>query len=66
MDAGRAGISLQDHIDAVVKVMDGLPGKAALVGHSGDGAIIHGAGDARPDKVERAINVDSGRRVKAA
>ncbi|HKU01724.1 MAG TPA: alpha/beta hydrolase, partial [Arthrobacter sp.] len=58
--ASRAGISLQDHIDAVVEVLDGLPGKAVLVGHSGGGAIIHGAVDARPDKVERAIYVDSG------
>ncbi|MFB0839410.1 alpha/beta hydrolase [Arthrobacter sp. FW306-05-C] len=59
-DASRAGINLQDHIDAVVEVMDGLPGKVVLVGHSGGGAIIHGAVDARPDKVERAIYVDSG------
>ncbi|MDQ0771240.1 pimeloyl-ACP methyl ester carboxylesterase [Pseudarthrobacter defluvii] len=59
-DASRAGINLQDHIDAVVEVLDGLPGKVVLVGHSGGGAIIHGAVDARPDKVERAIYVDSG------
>ncbi|NUT72464.1 alpha/beta fold hydrolase [Pseudarthrobacter sp. C4D7] len=59
-DAHRAGIDLQDHIDAVVDVLDTLPGKAVLVGHSGGGAIIHGAVDARPDKVERAIYVDSG------
>ena len=31
-----------------------------LVGHSGGGAIIHGAVDARPDRVVRAIYVDSG------
>ncbi|MEW1807904.1 alpha/beta hydrolase [Pseudarthrobacter sp. NPDC080039] len=60
MDASRAGINLQDHIDAVVQVLDGLPGKVVLVGHSGGGAIIHGAVDARPGKVERAIYVDSG------
>ena len=60
VDATRSGINLQDHIDAVVEVMDGLPGKMVLVGHSGGGAIIHGAVDARPQKVERAIYVDSG------
>ncbi|MBT2564898.1 alpha/beta hydrolase [Arthrobacter sp. ISL-85] len=60
VDAGRADINLQDHIDAVVAVLDGMPGKVVLVGHSGGGAIIHGAVDARPDKVERAIYVDSG------
>lgn len=60
VEASRAGISLQDHIDAVVEILDRLPGKVALVGHSGGGAIIHGAVDTRPDKVERAIYVDSG------
>jgi pimeloyl-ACP methyl ester carboxylesterase len=60
VDAARAGINLQDHIDAVVEVLDGLPGKVVLVGHSGGGAIIHGAVDARPDKVARAVYVDSG------
>src|SRR6476660_1518004 len=60
VDAGRAGITLQDHIHTVVEVLDGLPGKVVLVGHSGGGAIIHGVVDARPDKVERAIYVDSG------
>lgn len=59
-DADRAGISLQDHIDAVVAVLDAMPGKAVLVGHSGGGAIIHGVADARPDRVQRAIYVDSG------
>jgi len=60
VDASRSGINLQDYIDAVVQVLDGLPGKVVLVGHSGGGAIIHGAVDARPQKVERAIYVDSG------
>ncbi|KIC65904.1 alpha/beta fold hydrolase [Pseudarthrobacter phenanthrenivorans] len=59
-DANRAGITLQDHIDAVVEAIDNAPGKVVLVGHSGGGAIIHGAVDARPGKVERAIYVDSG------
>lgn len=60
VDADRAGISLQDHIDFVVAAIDALEGKVVLVGHSGGGAIIHGALDARPDRVERAIYVDSG------
>jgi pimeloyl-ACP methyl ester carboxylesterase len=59
-DADRAGISLQDHIDFVVAAIDALEGKVVLVGHSGGGAIIHGALDARPERVERAIYVDSG------
>lgn len=63
LDAPRAGIGLRDHIDAVVRVVDALDpaeGPVVLVGHSGGGAIIHGAVDARPDRVARAIYVDSG------
>ena len=59
-DAPRAGIGLRTHIDAVVDKLDSLGGKAVLVGHSGGGAIIHGVADARPDRVERNIFVDSG------
>jgi pimeloyl-ACP methyl ester carboxylesterase len=59
-DASRAGIGLRTHIDAVVDTLDSLGGKAVLVGHSGGGAIIHGVADARPDRVERNIFVDSG------
>jgi pimeloyl-ACP methyl ester carboxylesterase len=61
--ASRAGIGLRDHIDAVVKVVDELDatdGRVVLVGHSGGGAIIHGVVDARPDRIARAIYVDSG------
>ena len=60
VDTSRTGITLQDHVDAVVEVVDGLPGGVVLVGHSGGGAIIHGVVDARPEKVKRAIYVDSG------
>jgi pimeloyl-ACP methyl ester carboxylesterase len=58
--ARRSGIGLRDHIDAVVAAVDALDGKVVLVGHSGGGAIIHGVVDSRPDKVARAIYVDSG------
>ncbi|MCO4275162.1 alpha/beta hydrolase [Pseudarthrobacter sp. HLT3-5] len=60
MDAPRGGITLKDHIAAVVNVLDGLDGKVVLVGHSGGGAVIHGVADARPDRVARNIYVDSG------
>jgi len=59
-DAPRAGIGLREHIDAVVAAVDGVDQPVVLVGHSGGGAIIHGAVDARPDRVLRAIYVDSG------
>ena len=59
-DAPRAGIGLRTHIDAVVAAIDAFDARVVLVGHSGGGAIIHGAVDARPDRVARAIYVDSG------
>jgi pimeloyl-ACP methyl ester carboxylesterase len=59
-DSPRAGIGLREHIDAVTAVVDGLDdGPVVLVGHSGGGAIIHGVVDARPDRVARAVYVDS-------
>ncbi|WP_426939025.1 alpha/beta fold hydrolase [Pseudarthrobacter sp. S3] len=60
VDTPRAGISLQDHIAAVVNFVDGLEGQVVLVGHSGGGAIIHAVADARPGRVARNIYVDSG------
>ncbi|WP_157155535.1 alpha/beta fold hydrolase [Diaminobutyricimonas sp. LJ205] len=59
-DAPRAHIGLRDHVDAVVAAIDALEGPVVLVGHSGGGAIIYAASDARPDRVARAIYVDSG------
>lgn len=58
--ASRTGIGLRTHIDAVVEVVDSLEGLVVLVGHSGGGAIIYGVTDARPDRISRAIYVDSG------
>ncbi len=62
-DADRSGITLRDHIDAVVEVIDSLDpadGKVVLVAHSGGGAVAHAAVDARPDRVARVVYVDSG------
>jgi pimeloyl-ACP methyl ester carboxylesterase len=59
-DADRSKITLRDHVDAVVDLIDSLAeGKVVLVGHSGGGAIAHGAVDARPDRVARVVYVDS-------
>jgi pimeloyl-ACP methyl ester carboxylesterase len=62
-DADRSQITLRDHIDAVVQVIDSLDpaqGKVVLVGHSGGGAVAHAAVDARPGRVDRVVYVDSG------
>ena len=61
-DADRSEITLRDHVDAVVKVIDSFDpakGKVVLVGHSGGGAIAHAAVDARPDRVARVVYVAS-------
>ena len=62
-DADRSGITLRDHVDAVVEIIDSFDpaaGKVVLVGPSGGGAIAHAATDARPDRVARVVYVDSG------
>jgi pimeloyl-ACP methyl ester carboxylesterase len=58
-DADRSGITLRDHVGAVIAAIDALDGPVVLAGHSGGGAIAHGAADARPDRVARVIYVDS-------
>lgn len=60
VDANRTGISLRDHVDAVVAVVDSLASGVVLVGHSGGGAIAHAVADARPDAIARIVYVDSG------
>jgi pimeloyl-ACP methyl ester carboxylesterase len=61
-DADRSRITLRDHVDAVVRVIDSLgpDAEVVLVGHSGGGAVAHAAVDARPDRVARVVYVDSG------
>ena len=61
-DADRSKITLRDHVDAVVEVIDSLDwagGQVVFVGHSGGGAIAHAAVDARPERVARVVYVDS-------
>jgi pimeloyl-ACP methyl ester carboxylesterase len=60
VNADRSGIGLRDHVDAVIAAVRELSGPVVLVGHSGGGAIIHGVVDAVPDRITRAIYVDSG------
>lgn len=59
-DASRSGIGLRTHVEAVTAAVDKLDEGVVLVGHSGGGAIIHAVVDARPERVARAIYVDSG------
>ncbi len=58
--ADRGGISLRDHVTAVVDAVDEADGPVVLVGHSGGGAIAYAAADARPDRIARVVYVDAG------
>lgn len=55
-----AGVTLADQAAAVVALLDGLDGPVVVVGHSGGGAVAHAVADARPDRVEHVVYVDSG------
>ncbi|ROQ41475.1 alpha/beta hydrolase family protein [Frondihabitans sp. PhB188] len=58
VDADRSEVSLADHVAAVVAAVDAADGPVALVAHSGGAAPVHGAVDARPKAVVRAVYVD--------
>jgi pimeloyl-ACP methyl ester carboxylesterase len=62
VDDDRSAITLASQTAEVVALVDGIPAdrEVVLVGHSGGGAVIHGAVDARPQRVTRAVYVDSG------
>jgi pimeloyl-ACP methyl ester carboxylesterase/uncharacterized damage-inducible protein DinB len=59
-DADRSGVTLADHVNAVVSAIDSVDpatGKVVLVGHSAGAGIGYAAVDARPDRVTRLICV---------
>jgi pimeloyl-ACP methyl ester carboxylesterase len=56
----RASITLAEHAQAVVDLVDTLPGDVVLVGHSAGGSVLSEVVDQRPDRIRRAIYVDSG------
>jgi pimeloyl-ACP methyl ester carboxylesterase len=57
LDADRSGITLEDHVAAVVRAIDAAAGPVVLVGHSAGSGIASAAVDARPDSIARAIYV---------
>lgn len=56
----RAGITLEDHVTAVADLVRSLDGDVVLVGHSGGGMVVQHVVDRLPDRVRRAVYVDSG------
>lgn len=57
--SGSADLRMDDWIAAVVAAIDEAEDDVVLVGHSGGGNVIWGAVDARPDRVRRAVFVDT-------
>jgi pimeloyl-ACP methyl ester carboxylesterase len=57
--ATSADLRIADWIGAVVAAIDRTDGDVVLVGHSGGGNVVWGAVDARPDRVARAVFVDT-------
>lgn len=58
--ADRSAVTLDDQVDAVTALVDGIDGPVVLVGHSGGGSVIGAVVDRRPHRIARAIYVDSG------
>jgi len=59
-DADRSGVTLEDHVDAVVAAIDAADpadGPVLVVGHSAASALAFAAVDARPDRVARGVYV---------
>ena len=62
VDADRSTVTLRDHVDAVISLVDGLDetaGRVLIVGHSGGGAVAHAVADARPERVARVVYLAS-------
>ncbi len=55
--ADRKGITLADHVGAVVAAVDAAADPVIAVGHSVAASLVHAAVDARTDRVARAVYV---------
>lgn len=55
----RAGITLEDYIGALVKVIDGMDGPVVLVGHSSAGFLLQSAAARRPDRIDHLIFINA-------
>ena len=56
-EADRTGITLADHVAAVVAAIDACNESVLLVSHSAGCGIAHCATDARPDRVARQVHI---------
>ncbi|MBD8058176.1 alpha/beta hydrolase [Cellulomonas sp. JH27-2] len=56
----RWHVTRADQLAAITDAIDTAEGPVVLVGHSGGGSLVGEAVDRRPDRVARAVYVDSG------
>ncbi|MFD5215010.1 alpha/beta fold hydrolase [Microbacterium sp. NPDC058345] len=54
-----SAVGMSDWVEAVVATIDDAEGPVVLVGHSGGGNVVWGAADARADRVDRVILIDT-------
>jgi pimeloyl-ACP methyl ester carboxylesterase len=59
-DADRAGVTFADHVDAIVRAVEGAGAPAVLAVHSGAGATGYAASDRAPERIAAMVYVDSG------
>jgi pimeloyl-ACP methyl ester carboxylesterase len=59
-DTDRSGITMRDHVDAIVATVEAAGAPVVLAVHSGTGAPGYGASDRVPEKIAAMVYVDSG------
>ena len=59
-DTDRSGITMKDHVDAIVDAVAAAGAPVVLAVHSGTGAPGYGASDRVPEKIAALVYVDSG------
>jgi pimeloyl-ACP methyl ester carboxylesterase len=60
VDADRSGITLNDHVEAIVDAVDVAGRPVVLAVHSGAGASGYGASDRVPERIAEMVYVDTG------
>jgi pimeloyl-ACP methyl ester carboxylesterase len=59
-ESDRSGISLADHVDAIVQAVEAAGAPVVLAVHSGAGASGYAASDRVPERIAAMVYVDSG------
>jgi pimeloyl-ACP methyl ester carboxylesterase len=59
-ETDRSGITMKDHVDAIVDAVETAGAPVVLAVHSGTGAAGYGASDRAPERIAAMVYVDSG------